>query len=415
MQLLYLIFAYYTPNQEITCKTNKSIIIMKKLKQLGFLMILASSLLFIGCTHEPYIAADGVDGADGSDGVDGADTSAAACIECHSDTFRDPIRAEYDISGHAIGTSWARGTSASCAACHNNQGYIDYFSGIYGDDDGNPSANPDGYSVSSAINCSGCHDDHRSFDFENDGQDYALRNIDPIQLMVDEDYFIDMGFSNACVMCHQPRRSGPEDDGNGEFLLTSSHWGPHHGPQSTMLEGLQGVLIPGSLGYPGIGTATHRTSASCISCHMGETTDLTEGGHTWRGTESACVTCHTSGVPTEAEGLMSDMNLLVTLLENVIGWEYEYEVDEDGELVEDENGDPIIVLDENGDPVILEVHGIIHDGHPNNGSFGEGATFPILAAEAAWNYLFIYEDNSGGIHNPDYAKALIRNSKEALD
>ena len=109
------------------------------------------------------------------------------------------------------------------------------------------------------------------------------------------------------------------------------------------------------------------------------------------------------------------MSLLETLLENVTGWEYEYEVDADGEIIEDENGDPIIVVDGNGDPVILEVHGIIHDGHPNTGSFGQGATYTILEAQAAWNYLFIMEDNSGGVHNPTYAKALVRNSVEALD
>ena len=132
-------------------------------------------------------------------------------------------------------------------------------------------------------------------------------------------------------------------------------------------------------------------------------------------TENACVTCHSSGVPNEVGGLASDMALLSTLLENVTGWEYEYEVDADGEIVEDENGDPIIVLDENGDPVTLEVQGIIHDGHPNNGSFGQGATFTILEAEAAWNYIFVTNDSSEGIHNPAYAKALIRNSVEALD
>jgi len=148
---------------------------------------------------------------------------------------------------------------------------------------------------------------------------------------------------------------------------------------------------------------------------MGETTDGFDGNHTKWPTDNACITCHTGGIPTEVSGLASDFELLATLLENVVGWEYEYEVDADGEIIEDENGDPIIVLDGNGDPVILEVHGIIHDGHPNNGSFGLGATFTIQEAQAAWNYLFIMEDKSEGIHNPAYSKALIRNSVEAID
>ena len=148
---------------------------------------------------------------------------------------------------------------------------------------------------------------------------------------------------------------------------------------------------------------------------MGETTDGTDGSHTFYPTLNACTSCHTNGVPDEVSGLTADMNSLAVLLENVVGWEYEYEVDENGDVIEDENGDPIIVLDDNGDPVILEVQGIVVDGHPNNGSFGVGATFTILEARAAWNYLFVMEDQSNGIHNPNYAKALIKNSIEALD
>lgn len=387
----------------------KTKFINSKSNFLKLFIILILSLFFIQCTHDPYVGRDGVDG------IDGVDASAAACIECHSDATRAPIRDAYTLSGHALGEAWGRGTRASCAQCHNNQGYIDLFSGIYVDDDGNPSPNPDGYAVSTFITCSGCHANHRSFDFDNDGQDYALRNIDAVQLIADDSYTIDMGFSNTCVTCHQPRRSGPTDDGNGEFTVTSTHWGPHHGPQSTLLEGIEGVLLSGSLGYPGVGTGTHRTESSCISCHMGETTDGSDGGHTFWPTTNACTTCHPDGAPSEVEGLLTDLDALETLLENVIGWEYEYLVDANGDLILDANGDPIIVVDSNGDPVMLPVQGIIHDGHPNAGSFGEGATFPILESQAAWNYLFIIEDKSNGVHNPDYAKALIRNSIEAIE
>lgn len=381
---------------------------MKRSSILSLLLIAVTSLLFVQCTHEIYEGADGINGIDGANGE-------FVCTQCHSDTHRQPIYDAYAISGHANGTSWERGTRASCAQCHNNQGYVDFFSGIYADEDGNPTANPDGYGYSSPITCTGCHSDHRSFDFENDGQDYALRNIDAIQLIVDDGYFIDLGLSNTCVACHQPRRSGPEDDGNGTFTMTSTHWGPHHGPQSTMLEGIQGMHIPGSANYPNVGSAAHRTGSTCTSCHMAETTDGSDGSHTFYPSLNACIACHTNGVPEEVSGLAAEMGLLEVLLENVIGWEYEYEVDEDGELILDENGDPIIVLDGNGDPVILEVHGIIHDGHPNTGSFGEGAVFTILEAEAAWNYLFVEEDQSGGLHNPTYSKALIRNSIESFD
>ena len=41
-------------------------------------------------------------------------------------------------------------------------------------------------------------------------------------------------------------------------------------------------------------------------------------------------------------------------------------------------------------------------------------TFSADVAGALWNYMFVEEDQSHGIHNPQYAKALLTNSVEAL-
>ncbi|RLD40946.1 MAG: hypothetical protein DRI86_14355 [Bacteroidetes bacterium] len=392
---------------------------MKKIQLLGFLMLITSSLLFIQCTHDPYQAVDGIDGVDGANGADGADGAdgiegTASCVNCHSNSHRDSITAAYNISLHSIQTMMYTGQTLAeytnrtyCAQCHTSQGFIEFQE---------TGAIQDAAVIPTQISCTTCHSDHDTFDFITDGPDYALRNIEALHLIVDETYTIDYGnTSNSCIQCHQPRTATPTDDGNGAFTVTSSHWGPHHGPQSTMLEGIQGALISGSVSYPGIASSTHRTSSSCVNCHMEATTNGLDGSHSMWPTDNACITCHTGGVPSEVSGLASDMDMLAVSLENVIGWEYEFEVDGNGDLVLDANGDPIIVLDGNGDPVTLEVHGIIHDGHPNNGSFGEGATFTILEAQAAWNYLFVMEDKSEGVHNPAYAKALIQNSIEALD
>lgn len=384
--------------------------IMKNSKLLSFLVIIASSLLFVQCTSDAITGpagVDGVNGIDGVDGIDGADTSAESCIACHSNTHRDPIYAAYDLSVHSKGltegaTNYA-GPRASCAQCHSNEGFIDKIEngfvnpgGYYGlsepelvliiNDNGTPDDDTDDFEEPkldeygvpefsnnpvpnvTAITCTTCHDSHKSFDFENDGNDLALRALDPVSLITDGT-IIDYGDgSNTCINCHQPRRTGPTDDGVGLFRVTSSHWGPHHGPQSTLLEGIQGMLIAGTEAYPGVGSAAHRTGSTCVSCHMGETTDDTDGLHTWVPTENACITCHTNGVPSK-DFMDADMATLAGLLETV---------------------------------------GVVHDDHPVPG------TYTILEAEAAWNYLFILEDASGGIHNPKYSKALIKNSIEAL-
>lgn len=266
-------------------------------------------------------------------------------------------------TGQTVSEYTNRGGAAGCAMCHVEQGYIDYMTtgAIAGDP----------YPVANGVTCMACHDKHSTFDFENDGHDYALRNFDPVTLQADPSYTIDFGgTSNNCAFCHQPRTAPPTDDGTGTFTVTSEHWGPHHGPQATLLEGIQGVMIPGSVGYPGVASATHRTGSSCVACHMGETTDGTDGSHTFSPSENACTTCHVNGAPEEVSGFAEDMETLAHLLEEV---------------------------------------GIVHDGHPVVG------TFTIKQAEAAWNYILILEDKSMGIHNPAYSKALIKNAIEALE
>lgn len=367
---------------------------MKKVKLIGLLMIAASSLLFIQCTSDPIAGADGlngIDGVNGLDGNDGADASAAACISCHSDSYRTKIATDYLASNHGSGGSWVRGTISSCAQCHNNEGYVDYTSGLYVDDDGNQSIHPDGYSVSNPITCTGCHSDHRSFDFDNDGNDFAIRNIDPVYLVLDPTTIIDfkndadpLGLSNACITCHQPRPSYAIPAGTEDYTITSQRFGPHHGPQSTMLEGIMGANVPGAVGYPGVASATHRTGSSCTSCHMGETTDGTDGGHTWIPTENTCLACHTSGAPSAVTDFAADFSTLLELLQakNYIAENEEY---------------------------VLGADGI------NNASSSNPLVVPSKVAQAIWNYKTLLEDKSDGVHNPAYAKALLKNSIEALE
>ncbi len=343
---------------------------MKKFKLINLLLIVAASLLLVNCTTEPLpgrAGDDGIDGADGADGLDGA-SGTTECAACHNVSTSEAVHASYLFSGHAKGDAvFFSGFGSDCATCHSNEGYIDHTTGA---------APPEGgYPEFTAISCTTCHDKHSTFDFENDGFDYALRDIAPTNLIVKPDYTIDYaGTSNACAYCHQPRSSGPIDNGMGMYDQTSTHWGPHHGPQTTMLEGIEGMQIAGSVEYPDIASAVHRTGSSCTSCHMGETSGETDGNHTWFPTPTSCTQCHTSGIPEGVAGLEEDMEALLALLE------------EEGILHKDELGEV----------------------HPLTG------TFPILTAEAAWNYLYVYEDSSEGVHNPKYAKALIKNSLEAL-
>lgn len=375
---------------------------MKTRKFFGFLMILLSGFLFVNCTSDPIPGPPGQDGADGIDGVDGQDgqdgvSGTASCVSCHSNATREPILLAFETSLHRIGETWEeRGFyfgGTACSQCHSGPGYTEFIE--------TGSITPS-EALAAPLDCKSCHDMHESFDFENDGPDYALRNTDPTNLDLAPSIALDFGdASNNCITCHQPRPSYqiPTLNTDGTYVITSSRFGPHHGPQSTMLEGILGAELPGDEAYDPAGSAGHRTGSSCVQCHMAESEDPTLGGHSWNVFDDACVRCHPA--LDEATGVTDDMATLLALLQQVEG--VAYEVDAEGDPVFDENGDYI--------PTETVVVGIIRPGSESSTNSG---IFSDVAAMAAWNYKTVYEDQSKGIHNPNYTKALLKNSIQAL-
>jgi len=334
---------------------------MKKIKFLSYLMI-ATSLLFVQCTTDPIPGASGEDGVDGVDGQDGA-SGTTECAACHNISTSEAVHASYLFSGHAAGNAVGYSNyGASCASCHSNEGYIDYMTmGTVNDHDS-----------FTAISCTTCHSEHKTFDFENDGYDFALRSLRPTTLMTDDTYTINYeGTSNSCAYCHQARRSPPESvDG---MAVVGGHYGPHHGPQSNFLEGLTGAELQGSLDYPVVASGVHRQGSSCTECHMGLSDGEIDGNHTWITSSTSCTTCHPAGAPDGVVGLKEDMVVLLALCVDA--------------------------------GVAEVVDGAVHE---------VTGTYPTEVAWAFWNYLLVAEDSSNGTHNPDYAKALVGNSIEVL-
>jgi len=390
---------------------------MKNLKLIGFLIIMSSSLMFIGCTTDyaeiagPAGAdgATGANGANGANGTDGADgLGIAECVACHSDTHRDAIYKAFDLSGHFLGTHTGGnyGSRESCAQCHSNDGFVDlqergfvqpggYYSFgppqyviddndtpddltddfIVLDDDpdsptfGLPLIENESFNNSSKIRCNTCHNVHGSFDFENDGNDMALRQgFRPVTLLADASITIDLGLSNTCVNCHQARDSYPVPVAGDDITITSSRYGPHHGPQSVQVYGVLGAEIAGAIAYEAPGSTKH-AEISCVGCHMGETTDGSDGSHSWIPTANACIACH-GDKP-----------------ELVVGFDADFETLK-AKLV------ALGALQESGSTV--------------------SGTWPAEVAMAVWNWKTLEEDKSKGIHNPAYARALLKNSIDAL-
>lgn len=368
---------------------------MKSSKMLRVL----SSMLMVICLAFFVSACEGPEGPAGEDGATGAigpvgpkgekgdkgdpgDPGAdgtAGCITCH-DMSTDLVARldQWRNSQHNQGGNFER-NGTSCADCHTHEGFREFLAtGAVA----SPPANP------TAIGCRTCHNIHTTY-----GQaDYSLAVSGPTPFRAT--YFTaadyDKGNSNLCVTCHQPRNVSPFPTvGGGEVTITSSRYGPHHGPQGSMLMGVAGYEVPGSLTYA---NSLHTTAISdgCITCHMATPFGRQSGGHTMRlsydyhGSEvanvSGCTDCHTDAKDFDINGFQTEIVALGAQLEALL------------------KADNILQLDGDGNPTGL-----------NNSPL----TLSANKAGALYNWkMIIIEDRSKGAHNPKYTKALLQNSIE---
>jgi nitrate/TMAO reductase-like tetraheme cytochrome c subunit len=287
-----------------------------------------------------------------------------SCTDCHNDTTLIAGKHyQWATSLHATGTAFLRGTSASCAGCHSGGAFMDrVLAGLDPNQvtEGDPNPTPQV--------CRTCHQIHVTFS----GADWALETTDPVGLFaVTGTPAFDKGTGNLCVNCHQPRREYPGDpDGDGVVTGISTHWGPHHGPQSAMMLGVGGSVTGFAARH--YSTTEAPLADSCVSCHMGP-----NANHTYEPDVEVCQQCHQTD-DFDYHGVQS---LTQERLDAI--------------------GEALValgVLSENG-----------ADGHPTVSSAPE----PIAAALFNWLYV-AHEDKSLGVHNPPYTSQLLTTACDNL-
>lgn len=334
-------------------------IIVKKFTTFTTLMV-GLVLMTASCTKEGPAGADGKDGQSGT--VD--------CIKCHEGSQKIFEReTQWAASGHATNGNFER-NGADCAPCHTSQGFLETLETgamVCATDIANPMP----------PNCYTCHSIHDSYTED----DWTLTNQDPQEFWMNG-VTSDQGTANQCIRCHQGRELTPYPDLNdltATVTITSSRYGPHHGPQGMLFAGTGGMEL--GTGYT---NSSHTTMLdnSCIDCHMGEPFGVQAGGHQMGMTylyhgvdavwEGNCVSCHTDGatVHTKVEAAQDEIKVLHDSLH-----------------------------------VILEGKGFI----TSSGSVVTGS-YTNLEAAIIYNYKYIEEDKSWGIHNYKYSKKLLENS-----
>jgi hypothetical protein len=330
----------------------------KKLVSIGLLSLLTLVLAACaGAAGEPGPA--GPAGPAGPEGPAGPAAMAddLSCTECHNAT--DALTGKqtaWSESLHGTGEAYVRGTSAGCAGCHSGGGFMDMVAAGQ-----NPGSVEAGDPEPTRQDCRTCHEIHTSYT----AADWALRTTDPVELYAFEGVTFDGGEGNLCATCHQPRRAIEAE--NGVVNWSSSHYGPHHGPQSAMLLGVAGAGdVEGS-------PSGHYTliEGTCVSCHVGE-----GDNHTFEPSVAACTACHADAEDFNVNGVQTEVEEMLAELQEVLVAK--------GMLTEEDES------------VVGE--------------------YPEAEGAALWNYIFIaHEDKSMGVHNSAYTKALLEASLAAFE
>lgn len=297
-------------------------------------------------------------GAAGPAGAAGADAEAAgACQDCHNDGSELASKVfAWEETKHGIGEAavYAGGRSG-CTGCHSGASFSDMVAA------GQTPEEFEGVTAVTKQDCRACHQVHTTYT----GADWALETTAEVAMYPFEGVSYDGGKGNLCAQCHQARRPIEEPvDGNRE--ITSTHWGPHHGPQANMLLGIAGASV--AEGKPG--AHYNMVEDTCVACHVGE-----GANHTFEPDVAACQGCHADIEDFDFSGLQTEVQaMLDELKEGLVALGY---------------------LDEAGHPVV--------------------SAGPAAEVAAAWDYIYIaIEDKSLGVHNPAYTKALLQAALDAL-
>lgn len=320
---------------------------------------------------------------------------ADTCGKCHGGNTEYPVagaQLSAAQSGHTLGfgghaqNSWyANGNG--CQQCHTNEGFIEYVE----------TGAVEGYvDYPSQPGCFTCHTPHETGDF-------SLRTEVAVTLSTGDVY--DVGSGNLCANCHMSRRDVMTQVKAGTL---SSHFGAHHGPEADMYLGVNGFEMPGN-SYSN-SAHTYVIEDSCVTCHLARVEGRYSaspglGGHSFyakaevheatKVNAAACSACH-EGVDEDATGEF--FNVMAKA---------DYDADGDVESAQAEvegllhlivNGDGTGVLQTSTPPAYLA------DGSWNS---ARGLEFPVEIVAGVWNYKFIEEDKSLGIHNPKYAVQLL--------
>jgi formate-dependent nitrite reductase cytochrome c552 subunit len=319
------------------------------------------------------------------------DISAAVCGACHTGAHQ-PNYDQWQLSRHAvvtptIATRLVAGTNANdCGQCHS--GDARYLGKIK--NQAVPADALKGRPIEglNAITCAICHNPHAKTSnaaVPEEGRDYQLRY--PELLISSADNTIlgtqDESRFNICGQCHHDR---------GSTYKSSTSRGPHHSVQGNVYLGEMAVPNGESPLVQSANGPHNLAAKQCATCHVHREPFMsdenpTQSGHEFTVNFAGCALsgCHQTADAAQAlagtlqTAIQNRLNALAAGLGNVAMWEYS--------------------SSDYGGPANQNV----------------GITADARLKQLRFIYHYVLNDQSLGVHNPDYVRALLTKAEELLN
>ena len=322
------------------------------------------------------------------------------CNQCHDAPTHHIKGTEWYASRHALTTG---PTSANCSGCHSAVGFI---------------ARMDGTTFTNLpfapISCQACHEPHGETAPTNNP--HLLRSLTAVT-MPDGTVVTNAGFGAICLQCHQVR-NGSATNQLVKYPIGQNTWfggssfGVHDNPQGDMIEGVNahtyGQAIP---------SAAHRVAVTnlCVGCHMqtvaiGDPAFLKAGGHSMNMSYTV--------VTTNGLTLVTNSYDKVDVCAQCHG-----PIDSFDMVRGDYNGDGVI------EGVQTEVQKLLnrlstllppstYQANSNNyvadgivkSSVSFKTNWPPKFLKAGYNWQFVANDGSKGVHDAPFAVGILKAS-----
>lgn len=324
------------------------------------------------------------------------------CADCHGSEPNYPVRGartQYLTSGHRMIGNASYANSDDCQGCHTNEGFIEYAK--KGKVDTKKAvSNP------SEIGCFTCHAPHETGNF-------SLRKMTKVTLA--NGAVFDREKGNLCANCHRARRT-PKEEVKARNIPTAS-WGAHHGPQADMLLGTNAYEFPGKKYSKSVHAMLPK--ADCVTCHMAQPKGRYSlspkiGGHSFKVEGEV----HEEPKVNVAGCLNSGCHAEMKQVKGKPLFDRKAPADYDGDgkvetIQEEVEGLYERLINGQGSGLLQTMKDPPYDA---KGKFTNSKTqYPLEVVAALYNYKFVQEDRSKGIHNSAYAVQILMDSIKALD